>query len=101
MKDTNQLHKENCYTYYGKRIHAKPRSALVTKSGLTTKISESKLNDYFEQLKSSGYQGHVDVVIRFKTEPEGLRKAKSFQRLANNPLIQLNVQFKKVSNDKN
>jgi hypothetical protein len=101
MKDTNQLHKENCFTFYGKRIYPKHKDILVTKTGLTKKISASKLTSYLEQLKLSGYEGTVDVVITFKTEAEGVKKAKLFRNLADNPLVRLNVKFKKESNDKN
>ena len=48
-----------------------------------------------------GYTGTANVVIEFKTQSEGLKLAKRFKRLAENPAMQLNVTFKDISNEQN
>jgi hypothetical protein len=37
-----------------------------------------------------------DIVIKFKTDTEGLRLANKFKSLVNNPTIKLNIKFEKI-----
>lgn len=65
---------------------------LTTKTGLTRALKE---RDVAEMM----YIGPIhngDVVVKFKTDVEGLRLAKKYKKLADNPSIQMNVTFMKV-----
>lgn len=98
--NTNQLHQKEMIDPGG-RIFPKMSGSLTTKTGLTKKLKQSEITKYFEALEKDGYMGTVDVVIEFSTEAEGLKVAKQFKRLAENPAVKLNVQFKNIGNDKN
>lgn len=65
--------------------------SLLTKTGLTTVITEVNLTRLFEANKSYG-----NIIVEFKTDKEGVRLANKYRRLANNPSIEMNVTFKKI-----
>jgi hypothetical protein len=73
---------------------AKP---LLTKTGLTTALSYTKKNiGIFLNQCDATPDNKGNVTVKFKTDAEGLRLAKKYKKLADNPYIQMNVTFLKV-----
>lgn len=66
--------------------------SLTTKTSLTRVLKEKDIAEmmYVEPIHKG------NVIIKFKTDAEGLRLAKKYKRLAENPSIQMNVTFLKV-----
>jgi len=80
---------------------------LMLKSGKTTKPLSKKQLDVLLAEKSSAmehgvdldYRAHVIAVVRFKTESDGLKQARKFKRLAENPLVKLEIKFEKITDE--
>lgn len=68
-------------------------NSLLLKSGMTRKIKEQQV----AELMALGCINKGVVVIEFKTDEEGIRLAKLYKRLAQNPSINLKVTFKKLT----
>ena len=66
--------------------------SLLTKAGSTRVLKESEI----ARMMYKGIVHKGDIVVKFKTDAEGLRLAKKYAKLANNPSIQMNVTFMKV-----
>jgi hypothetical protein len=102
--NTNQLHDIHMHDRYlgrKERIYPKISGSLVDLKGNVKKLTQSQCAELMEGVVENGYKGEIDVTVEFKDEKEGLKIAKTFSNLAQNPAVKLNVKFKNISNDKN
>ena len=67
-------------------------NSLLTKADSTRALKKSEI----ARMMYKGVVHKGDIVVKFKTDAEGLRLAKKYKRLADNPSIQMNVTFLKV-----
>ena len=71
-------------------------NSLILKNGNTRVLSREQkkliINLYGGSPPNKG-----EVVIEYKTEKEGLALARKYKALADNPLIQLKITFKKLT----
>lgn len=95
----NQLHDIH-NVKNGHRTHPSTSGSIVTSTGQTKKLTQSESASLFALVEKGNFQGEIDVEIEFLTEKEGLKMAKKFSRLAENPAVKLNVTFKKIENEK-
>ena len=66
---------------------------IMLKSGKSTrKLNEAET----AELMDIGVIHKGFIIIKFKTDKEGIAKANKFKRLAENPSMQLNVKFEKI-----
>lgn len=99
--ETNELHRQVHKALPHFRTFPTTEGSIMTKSGDTKKITTKEAKILFEKVEKGDFMGVIDVEIEFTTEKEGLKIAKKFGRLAENPAVKLNVQFKRVENAKN
>jgi hypothetical protein len=101
-QETNELHKQVYRASENHREFPKAEGSIMQKNGDTKKMSPKEAKVLFEKVEKGDFLGTIDVEIVFKTEAQGLKMAKKFKRLAENPGVKLNVKFtKKISNEKN
>lgn len=98
--NTNQLHQE----VYGEtarrsRIYPQAHGSIVSKNGNTKKLTQKEAKLLFEKVEKGEFLGEINVEIEFKTDAQGLKIAKRFNRLADNPAVKLSVTFKKIKNE--
>lgn len=108
MANTNTLHaqnmmqpeKDNIYGHkYIPRDFPDANKSIMTKNGKGAKrltISEAK--KLILKAQRNG-RANGNIIVEFKTEKEGLKIAKSFANLCANPLIAINVTFKKIEDE--
>jgi len=103
MKNTNQLHKEHCYSGFGNhRIYPKTNKSLMLKSGkITRNLTEKEAGELIAEAQKGNFQGSANVVIEFSSDAAANKLAKSFSRLANNPSFKLDVTFKRINKNEN
>lgn len=99
--NTNQLHSREHLHPSGRRTFSTIEGSIMLKNGNTKNITQKEAKLLFEQVEKGDFLGKIDVLIEFKTEKQGMKLAKQFSRLADNPAVQLNVQFQKISDAKN
>lgn len=75
--------------YNFRRIKGKP---LMMSDGLNTTQLRTIGNKFSRSIPDCNFE----IVVEFKTEAEGVRLAKLYKRLADNPKVNLNVIFKKI-----
>lgn len=83
--------------------------SLILKSGITSKLTESECYRIIRRYQNEFWDADDNVtfytdppnkcvvVIEFKIDEEGIRLAKLYKRLAQNPSINLKVTFKKLT----
>lgn len=108
MESMNNLYEEHVRRGVGTFSHEHLNDkGLMLKSGKTTRpLSKKELNKLLAEKSSAivngvdlDYQAHVIAVVRFKTESDGLKQARKFKRLAENPLVKLEIKFEKITNE--
>jgi hypothetical protein len=62
-----------------------------------TRALPKKIKDLMVYLYNGNPPNKGEVVIEYRTEAEGLRLAKKYKALADNPSIQLKITFKKLT----
>jgi hypothetical protein len=82
---------------------------LLTKTGLTTTLTNSEVNRIIKKFQVEIWDADDNVtyktlpnnkgivIVKFKTEAQGLRLAKKYKKLCDNPSIKMNVTFIKIN----
>lgn len=98
MENINNLHEKH-FIKNGNRTFNQVSGSIMLKSGSTKNLTKKEAEILFKQVEKGDFIGNIDVEIEFKTESEGLEIAKTFKSLAQNPLVKLNVTFKRKTNN--
>jgi len=98
-QNTNELHEQVYGASKNHRKFPKVEGSIMQKNGDTKPMSAKEAKVLFEKVEKGDFLGTIDVEIVFKTEAQGLKMAKKFKRLVENPGVKLNVKFTKKSSD--